>query len=208
MRVSPERRVPFYVLCGTRFHAWLVLLTIVEDSCRCGVSVPGVRFVDAANGVLGIEWVNGESVRYLLGSRDEDENEAGADEDPLAEYAISKGTISDCDHFRTSILTGPDALMEMVGTEIAKMHLGDIIHGDLTTSNMMLRHPSSISDSRPGTQQLVSETNLVYYVDRQAPTEMLGIDRLWIGIHVCFGRRQGGRSVRFGARVCVYSPGK
>jgi len=66
--------------------------------------VPGLRFVDAANGVLGIEWVNGKSVRYLLGSRDEGEegdqdedegeNAAVVDEDPLAEYAISKGTIS------------------------------------------------------------------------------------------------------------------
>lgn len=31
----------------------------------------------------------------------------------------------------------------MIGTEIAKMHLADIIHGDLTTSNMMLRLPSA-----------------------------------------------------------------
>ncbi len=35
-----------------------------------------------------------------------------------------------------------DQVMQMVGTEIAKMHLADVIHGDLTTSNMMLRHPS------------------------------------------------------------------
>ena len=34
-------------------------------------------------------------------------------------------------------------VMGMIGTEIAKMHKADIIHGDLTTSNMMLRHPSS-----------------------------------------------------------------
>jgi tRNA A-37 threonylcarbamoyl transferase component Bud32 len=45
--------------------------------------------------------------------------------------------------------------MKMVGTEIAKMHLADIVHGDLTTSNMMLRHPSSISDLPQGMQQLV-----------------------------------------------------
>jgi TP53 regulating kinase-like protein len=78
----------------------------VEGSGSCGVSVPGLRFVDAANGVLGIEWVNGKSVRYLLGSRDEgeegdqdededeDENAAVVNEDLLAEYAITKGTIS------------------------------------------------------------------------------------------------------------------
>ena len=29
--------------------------------------------------------------------------------------------------------------MGLIGAEIAKMHKGDIIHGDLTTSNMMLR---------------------------------------------------------------------
>ena len=45
--------------------------------------------------------------------------------------------------------------MAMVGTEIAKMHLADIIHGDLTTSNMMLRHPSIMEHC----QQLVRETS-------------------------------------------------
>jgi len=33
--------------------------------------------------------------------------------------------------------------MEMIGSEIAKMHKAEVIHGDLTTSNIMLRHPSS-----------------------------------------------------------------
>lgn len=32
--------------------------------------------------------------------------------------------------------------MRLIGNELAKMHLADIIHGDLTTSNMMLRRPS------------------------------------------------------------------
>ncbi|KXN85684.1 TP53-regulating kinase [Leucoagaricus sp. SymC.cos] len=57
--------------------------------------------VDAAEGVLGIEWIEGKSVRRLL--------------------------------------PGVDQMMSLIGTEIAKMHLLDIIHGDLTTSNMMLR---------------------------------------------------------------------
>ncbi|KAI0247526.1 hypothetical protein BJV78DRAFT_1337909 [Lactifluus subvellereus] len=112
---------------------------------RCGVSVPGLRFVDAASGVLGIEWIDGKSVRFLLGSGDEGEQVDqvdGHNADPidgniLTEYDLSK-----------------DALMVLVGTEIAKMHLADIIHGDLTTSNMMLRHPASMGNS-PGVQQLV-----------------------------------------------------
>lgn len=34
--------------------------------------------------------------------------------------------------------------MELIGIELAKMHMADVIHGDLTTSNMMLRHASSL----------------------------------------------------------------
>jgi len=94
--------------------------------------------VDASEGVLGIEWIEGKTVKMLLpggAEAEEDEEEAGEDsdddshadsleEDPLAEYEISQ-----------------DTLMKVIGTEIGKMHLADIIHGDLTTSNMMLRHP-------------------------------------------------------------------
>ncbi|KAK0462895.1 kinase-like domain-containing protein [Desarmillaria tabescens] len=96
---------------------------------RSGVSVPGIRMVDASEGVLGIEWIDGQSVRKLLpGGAEEDddeENDEGpVNSDPLEEYGVSA-----------------DEIMELIGTEIAKMHLADIIHGDLTTSNMMLRHP-------------------------------------------------------------------
>jgi hypothetical protein len=43
-----------------------------------------------------------------------------------------------------------DDIMILIGTEIAKMHLANIIHGDLTTSNMMVqRNPEgSPSPSR------------------------------------------------------------
>lgn len=58
----------------------------------CGVSVPGLRFVDVASGALGIEWIDGKSVRSLLGSGDEgEETEVDEDEDFLAEYGVPKG---------------------------------------------------------------------------------------------------------------------
>lgn len=72
--------------------------------------MPGLRFLDAANGVLGIEWLNGKSVRFLLGSGDESEEAGGnngsvvAKEDPLVEYGVSKGTISHSLLFQTPIL--------------------------------------------------------------------------------------------------------
>lgn len=62
--------------------------------------------VDAAGGVLGIEWIEGRSVRFLLGGGAEDEQEMEEeyaedegddlveeveDADPLEEYGVSKG---------------------------------------------------------------------------------------------------------------------
>lgn len=60
--------------------------------------------VDAAGGVLGIEWIEGRSVRFLLGGGAEDEQEMELftedgdddlveeeDADPLEEYGVSKG---------------------------------------------------------------------------------------------------------------------
>jgi len=54
-----------------------------------------------------------------------------------------------------------DELMRMVGTEIAKMHLAEIIHGDLTTSNMMLRRPTA---SQTGTSDFVCHTTPSYFM--------------------------------------------
>lgn len=51
--------------------------------------------------------------------------------------------------------------MHLIGTELAKMHSADIIHGDLTTSNMMLRHPFSFTSKDPET-----------------PTEVVGVQCL------------------------------
>ncbi|KAJ7222619.1 kinase-like domain-containing protein [Mycena pura] len=107
---------------------------------RSGVNVPGLRMVDATEGVLGIEWIEGRSVRRLLpAGSNEDEGEPDSEEKPereaadaLQEYGISV-----------------EVLMQLIGEEIAKMHLADVIHGDLTTSNMMLRHPTSFNSRNP-----------------------------------------------------------
>ncbi|QRW10013.1 Serine/threonine-protein kinase [Ceratobasidium sp. AG-Ba] len=98
---------------------------------RFGVSVPGVRFVHADSGVLGIEWINGSSVRRVLGGGAEGEEEEEVDEEVVEHEEIDV-------LMEAYGLTG-ERLMDLIGAEIAKMHRGDIIHGDLTTSNMMLR---------------------------------------------------------------------
>lgn len=48
-----------------------------------------------------------------------------------------------------ALLNPVDSLMGLIGIEIAKMHLADIIHGDLTTSNMMLRRPNTFKSTMP-----------------------------------------------------------
>ena len=80
---------------------------LIDVGCnRSGVNVPGVRMVDASEGILGIEWIDGKSVRKLLpgGAEDEEEEndevlEAGdepleGNDEPLKEYGISVGMLS------------------------------------------------------------------------------------------------------------------
>lgn len=123
---------------------------------RAGVNVPGIKMVDAAEGVLGIEWIEGKSVRKLLPGGAEDEEEGPDDPtedpveeevDPLKDFGVSVGaSASDFIFNFLAVLISLDQLMKLIGIEIAKMHLTDVIHGDLTTSNMMLRHSSDQAD--------------------------------------------------------------
>jgi len=76
--------------------------------------------VDANEGVLGIEWIDGRTIRYIL--------PGGAPDEHGVQPSISAEDTDDI-----------DGIMHLIGTEIAKMHLADVIHGDLTTSNMILR---------------------------------------------------------------------
>ncbi len=111
--------------------------------------------VDTQEGVLGIQWIEGQSVRFLLGGgaegevEDDESSEALSDEqtseeDPLSEFKVSQGSIFPL-NLRLLLMCIPlDDIMRAIGTEIAKMHKADVIHGDLTTSNMMLRRPTSL----------------------------------------------------------------
>ncbi|THV02581.1 hypothetical protein K435DRAFT_827412 [Dendrothele bispora CBS 962.96] len=124
---------------------------------RSGVNVPGIRMVDATEGVLGIEWIEGQSVRKLLPGESEgdDEGEGEVGEEPTDEEKLDA-----LKEYGVSI----DQLMSLIGTEIAKMHLADVIHGDLTTSNMILRRPSSssIPDIPTQTQLFLIDFGLSY----------------------------------------------
>jgi TP53 regulating kinase-like protein len=85
-----------------------------------GVPVPAVFALDEKEGWLMIEWIEGEVVRIQLNEwlqrRKEEGEELGAHHE-----VVLKG------------------LMARIGSAIGRMHGVGIVHGDLTTSNLMLR---------------------------------------------------------------------
>jgi hypothetical protein len=52
---------------------------------KAGVRVPGLRVVDLKSGVLGVEWIDGWSVREVLGGGQEDDGLPEVDEEEEAE---------------------------------------------------------------------------------------------------------------------------
>lgn len=48
---------------------------------KAGVVVPGLRIVDLQEGVLGMEWIEGWSVREVLGGGQDDEGVVDEDEE-------------------------------------------------------------------------------------------------------------------------------
>ena len=116
--------------------------------------------MDASEGVIGIEWIEGQSIRVLLDADDESDQPGEEDADAPLEADVRAQSLADfgldSSEPPSNILmsvTGKlsfelDHVMSLVGVEIAKMHIADVVHGDLTTSNMMLRKPSP-SGSKP-----------------------------------------------------------
>ncbi|KAI5819730.1 kinase-like domain-containing protein [Pyronema omphalodes] len=79
--------------------------------CRgLGIPVPAVYFVDEARGEIYMEWISGRSIREVL------------------DGMIAEGRKEEVND-----------LMKKMGQVVAKLHQNDIVHGDLTTSNVMVR---------------------------------------------------------------------
>lgn len=150
---------------------------------KAGVVVPGLRVVDLKQGVLGMEWIEGWSVREVLGGGQEgdelvqtdedavdesleDSAPAGEEEEDVEALLRSKGVETGKSQSQTCALADSihdnrangherradasyqrpsDALLLAIGGEIARMHVAEVIHGDLTTSNMMVRLRTKVS---------------------------------------------------------------
>ena len=160
------------------------LQTEARALLRClkyGIVAPKLRFVDLAGAVLAMEFIRGPSIREILGGGLEDdlgeegdveevESDAEVERDGIVKELFARGLLirASTSFIVLSILRKvlirwwDDAaeLLRAIGNELAKMHLAEIIHGDLTTSNMMVRllppsptttttHPTPSTSSPP-----------------------------------------------------------
>ncbi|KAI0394325.1 tyrosine protein kinase [Xylariaceae sp. FL0594] len=109
------------------------ILSEARNLAKCrreGVAVPAVYAIDENAGWLMMEWVQGGPVRvaineWLRRRRDEDLADGKRGD------AIVQGT-SEADADLV-------ALLRRIGTAVGRLHKVGIVHGDLTTSNMMLK---------------------------------------------------------------------
>lgn len=84
-----------------------------------GVPVPAVYALDESTGWLMIEWIEGEVVRIRLN-----------------EWLRRRKDARTLEGSEDHELVG---LMRRIGAAVGRMHATGIVHGDLTTSNLMLR---------------------------------------------------------------------
>ncbi|KAG5656284.1 hypothetical protein KAF25_004560 [Fusarium avenaceum] len=112
-------------------HRILSEARILGKCRRDGVRVPAVYAVDEAAGWLMLEWISGGPVRKSINERLGNRTE-GIEQD---------AELKD--------------LMRRIGTAIGNMHKVGIVHGDLTTSNMMLQPPVNPENDNPLHGELV-----------------------------------------------------
>ncbi|KAL6896097.1 kinase-like protein [Trichoderma longibrachiatum] len=102
-------------------HRILSEARILSKCRRDGLRVPDVYAIDEAAGWLMLEWVQGTPVRVNINERLGSRTEGIEDDEELKD------------------------LMRRIGAAVGKMHSIGVIHGDLTTSNMMLKPPAQQS---------------------------------------------------------------
>ncbi|KAK1728737.1 tyrosine protein kinase [Colletotrichum acutatum] len=102
---------------------------------REGCPVPALYALDEVAGWLMLEWIPGAPVRVRINEWLGERRTTAAI--PEGEGETPEGAPPKKDP------TGIKNLMRRMGTAIGQMHKIGIVHGDLTTSNMMLRPPKS-----------------------------------------------------------------
>ncbi|KAI0880274.1 tyrosine protein kinase [Annulohypoxylon maeteangense] len=121
-------------------HRILAEARILVKSRREGVPVPAVYAVDETAGWMMMEWVKGVPARVgineWLRRRKETEKTTSGDVNNTEDENDGDAAPITGDGEEDKDLV---ALMRRIGSAVGRMHKVGIVHGDLTTSNMMLR---------------------------------------------------------------------
>jgi TP53 regulating kinase-like protein len=112
---------------------------------REGVRVPAVVALDWEAGWLGLEWIPGKTVKEVL--REKERKDEGTDQSVRV-------------------------LMGRIGKAVGRLHEVGVVHGDLTTSNLMVRQEESESESVEENGADLSSSPK----DEQLPGEIIIID--------------------------------
>lgn len=89
--------------------------------CRnIGINTPAVYFVDLESSTIVQEHVDGVTLKQYI-------------------FDLRKSHVDKCDSAMSAYPKSLDKVMVIVGKDLAKMHSSDIIHGDLTTSNILVQ---------------------------------------------------------------------
>ncbi|KTW29404.1 Kae1-associated kinase Bud32 [Pneumocystis carinii B80] len=113
---------------------------------RGGVSCPSIYFVDIKKRELWIEWIEGKTVR-----------------DQLIQWESNIGMYEQV----------YKPIMESIGRNIGLMHQLDVVHGDLTTSNIMIRLQSSQELFLPMTESVKSNEAVIIDFGLGCVTQMI-----------------------------------
>jgi len=106
---------------------------------REGLSVPAVYALDWEQGWMLAEWINGGTVRGILDIW-------------LPRFVAQGGQTRDGE------LAGLWTLMHKIGRLVGRMHEVGVVHGDLTTSNLMLR-PATADEEQSSQPLNASESS-------------------------------------------------
>jgi TP53 regulating kinase-like protein len=130
---------------------------------RDGVSVPSLFFVDADHGWMMTEWINGGTVRKLV------ENVLKAE---FSEEHLSP-------------------LMTKIGATVGRLHASGVVHGDLTSSNLMLKLPNPERKESPLLEELLDievvlidlGLGAVSSLDEDKAVDLYVLERAFISTH-------------------------
>ncbi|KAF6817623.1 serine/threonine-protein kinase BUD32 [Colletotrichum sojae] len=122
---------------------------------REGCPVPALYALDEVAGWLMLEWIEGEPVRVRINEW-LDSSPSSSVPDSIPEEQDTKMP----DAVPTQDTTEIQSLMRRMGAAIGKMHKMGVVHGDLTTSNMMLRPPKT-APSTPASTPLEGDVFVI-----------------------------------------------